>query len=206
MMARKSVALHKCGANQGRQAGTLTAIVNTMHIELIDSNTFRSVRTDLIGLLRDAVEQGASLGFLSDLDAAEAAAFWDGVAAAVAQGNRVLLVARDAVGAVMGTVQLDLCTKKNGINRAEVQKLMVHSKAQRGGIARALMTAAEEQARQRERGLVYLDTEAGSGAEGFYRACGYAFLGGLPEFACSPDGQWRANAIYYKTLFLRNPL
>lgn len=102
-----------------------------------------------------------------------------------------------------GTVQLDLCMKKNGVNRAEVQKLMVHSSARRGGIARQLMQAAEAEALRRERGLVFLDTEAGSGAEGFYRTLGYTFLGGLPEYACSPDGEWRANAIYYKTLFSR---
>ena len=27
--------------------------------------------------------------------------------------------------------------------------------------------------------------------------------GELPEFACTPNGHWRAAAIYYKTLFAR---
>lgn len=176
-----------------------------MDIQLIRNDDFHLVRAGLIGLLLDAVRNGASLGFLSDIAEAEAAAFWDGVAASMAQGTKVLLVARAASGPVLGTVQLELCMKKNGINRAEIQKLMVHSSARRAGIARGLMAAAEREARQCERGLVFLDTEAGSGAEGFYRALGYTFLGGLPEYACSPDGEWRANAIYYKTLFLRNP-
>jgi acetyltransferase len=44
-----------------------------------------------------------------------------------------------------------------------------------------------------------------SGAEAFYRALGYTCIGGLPEYACSPQGEWRANAIYYRTLFRRNP-
>jgi acetyltransferase len=101
-------------------------------------------------------------------------------------------------------VQLELTLKKNGVNRAEVQKLLVHPRARRQGIARALMQTAEARARELGRGLLYLDTEAGSGAEDFYRALGYTFIGGLPEYACSPDGEWRANAIYYKTLFLRS--
>lgn len=176
-----------------------------MNISIIDTGGYAAVRAGLVALLRDAVANGASLGFLAGIDDDEAGAFWDSVAAALGQGTRVLLVAGDGGGTVIGTVQLDLCMKKNGINRAEVQKLLVHSQARRGGIASALMKAAEAEALTRKRGLVFLDTEAGSGAEGFYRAQGYTFLGGLPEYACSPDGEWRANAIYYKTLFLRNP-
>jgi acetyltransferase len=160
-----------------------------MNIYFIEPADFRAARPDLVALLRDAVEKGASLGFLADIGDAEAGAFWDGVAAAVAQGTRVLLVAQGEDGRLAGTVQLDLCTKPNGVNRAEVQKLIVHSSARRSGIARALMAAAEGEARKRARGLVYLDTEAGSGAEGFYRALGYSYLGGLPEYACSPDGE-----------------
>ena len=65
------------------------------------------------------------------------------------------------------------------------------------------MSTVELRARELDRGLLYLDTEAGSGAEAFYRRAGYTFIGGLPEYACSPEGEWRANAIYYKTLFKR---
>jgi acetyltransferase len=187
--------------------GGVTVIERMMNTSIlpVDLSAYPRVRPALVALLQDAVAHGASLGFLSDIDDGEAGCFWDGVAAAVGQGSRVLLVAEDGRGLVRGTVQLDLCMKKNGINRAEVQKLMVHSGARRAGIASALMRAAEEEARRLERGLVFLDTEAGSGAEGLYRALGYTYLGGLPEYACSPDGEWRANAIYYKTLFVRNP-
>ncbi len=110
--------------------------------------------------------------------------------------------ALDSKGLV-GTVQLELATKKNGLNRAEVQKLLVHSRARRGGVGRTLMEALEVTARELGRGLLHLDTEARSGAEDFYRALGYSCIGGLPEYACSPEGEWRANAIYYKTLFSR---
>lgn len=102
---------------------------------------------------------------------------------------------------VLGSVQLNLCQKPNGLNRGEVQKLLVLSNARRRGIARLLMQQLETRARQLKRGLLYLDTEAASEAEHLYCALGYTTIGGLPDYACGPDGQYRANAIYYKTLF-----
>jgi len=172
-------------------------------IERVDAPTLPRVREALIDLLIDTVERGSSVGFVLPLTRDEAGAYWDGLALSLEAGHRLLWIAREADG-IVGTVQLELATKKNGINRAEVQKLLVRSYARRNGVARALMETLESRARELRRGLLHLDTEAGSGAEGFYRALGYTFIGGLPEFACSPEGEWRANAIYYKTLFLRS--
>ena len=163
---------------------------------------FDTARCGLAELLADAVRNGASLGFLESLSAEEAGSYWCEVRAAMQTGSRLLWLAEHE-GKVVGSVQLDLCQKKNGVNRAEIQKLLVHSAARRNGVARALMDALEAAALKLDRGLLYLDTEAGSGAEPFYQACGYTHAGGLPEYACSPSGEWRANAIYYKTLFTR---
>ncbi|MBZ2207444.1 GNAT family N-acetyltransferase [Massilia soli] len=175
-----------------------------MKIRLITPETFDEVRSQLSGLLLDAVAHGASIGFLAALDGAEAEAYWRGVGDAVADGTRLLLVAGEGAE-VRGSVQLDLCQRKNGVNRAEVQKLIVHSSARRRGIAKALMEAVQQQARTHERGVLFLDTEAGAPAEALYRGLGYTFVGGIPEYACTPDGRWTSNAIYYKTLFSRNP-
>ncbi len=172
-------------------------------IERVDDSALAAHRDALIDLLIDIVEGGNSVGFVLPLPRDEAGAYWDGLVPSLANGSRLLWIARTADG-LAGTVQLELTLKKNGVNRAEVQKLLVHPRARRHGIARALMQTAEARARELGRGLLYLDTEAGSGAEDFYRALGYTFIGGLPEYACSPDGEWRANAIYYKTLFLRS--
>jgi acetyltransferase len=172
-------------------------------IERVDESALAAHRDALIDLLIDIVEGGNSVGFVLPLPRDEAGAYWDGLVPSLANGSRLLWIARTADG-LAGTVQLELMLKKNGVNRAEVQKLLVHPRARRQGIARALMQTAEARARELGRGLLYLDTEAGSGAEDFYRALGYTFIGGLPEYACSPDGEWRANAIYYKTLFLRS--
>lgn len=171
-------------------------------IDSLDAAGLARWREALVDLLIDAVQSGSSVGFVLPLSREEAGRYWDGLVPTLADGSRFLWIARDA-DRVIGTVQLELATKKNARNRAEVQKLLVHSRARRQGVARAMMRALEMQARVLDRGLLHLDTEAGSEAERFYRALGYTGIGGLPEYACSPQGEWRANAIYYKTLFLR---
>lgn len=172
-------------------------------VEAVGADGYAAQRAALVDLLIDAVEHGSSVGFVLPLSRDEAGWYWDGLLQSLRAGHRLLWTASDDDG-LAGTVQMEFVTKKNGINRAEVQKLLVHTRARRGGIGRALMQALEARARELDRGLLYLDTEAGSGAEDFYRAAGYTCIGGLPEYACSPDGEWRANAIYYKTLFLRS--
>lgn len=171
-----------------------------IEIRKLDARGVDRYLPELAELLVDAVQHGASLGFLAPLGASEALGFWLGVRAAVAEGSRVMLVALRGEQ-LLGTVQLDLCQKANGRNRAEVQKLIVHSAARRFGLARALMEEAETQARSHQRGLLYLDTEAGSGAEHFYQSCAYTRLGELPHYACNTLGEWRATAIYFKLLF-----
>lgn len=174
-----------------------------MHIRSLTPQTFSDAREQLVALLRDTVAHGASVGFLAGLEAAEANAYWDGVGQALKDGSRLVFVAGEG-GQVLGSVQLDLCQKPNGVNRGEVQKLIVHSVARRRGVATALMMALEAEARTRERGVLFLDTEAGAPAELLYRGLGFTFIGGIPEYACSPDGRWTSNAIYYKTLSSRN--
>ncbi|MCX9157475.1 GNAT family N-acetyltransferase [Niveibacterium sp. 24ML] len=175
-----------------------------MQIERLTPARFAAHRDALANLLIDAVEGGASVGFVLPINRETALAWVDGLAASVADGSRIIWLAFKA-GQAIGTVQLELATKQNGRNRAEVQKLLVLRSARRLGVARALMAALEESAPPLQRGLLYLDTEAGSPAEDFYRSLGWQYAGGLPDYACSPDGVWAANAIYYKTLFRRNP-
>jgi len=173
-----------------------------LNVRPVDAAGLAAHREALVDLLIDTVEHGASVGFVLPLPRAEAGTYWDGLQASLTNGSRLLWIADDEAG-LIGTVQLELTVKKNGLNRTEVQKLLVHTRARRRGVARTLMSAVELRARELDRGLLYLDTEAGSDAETFYRSAGYTCIGGLPEYACSPDGEWRANAIYYKTLFKR---
>lgn len=170
-----------------------------MKILKLDESACAGVQAQLADLLLDAVAHGASLGFLSGLDAAAARRYWDGVRAAVGDGSRVLLAAAHE-GTLLGTVQLDLCQKDNGRHRAEVRKMMVHSRVRRRGIGGVLLRAAEAEARTLQRGLLFLDIEAGSGAEQLYHGLGYTRVGEVPDYACTPGGALHPSAIYYKTL------
>lgn len=102
-------------------------------------------------------------------------------------------------------MQLELCQKPNGRNRAEVVKLLVHSRARRNGVGQALMKMLEQAALQQRRGLLYLDTQTGSAAEALYRSLGYRCLGEIPDYAAGPDGYYHPTIIYYKRLFIVTP-
>ncbi|MET1080661.1 MAG: GNAT family N-acetyltransferase [Pseudomonas sp.] len=179
-----------------RTQGTESPIV-----QRIDAEHFAHYRPGLIDLLLDAVGQGASVGFLANLERSEAYAYFDEVLSALEKQRALLWVAVEA-GQVVGSVQLALCQKANGLNRAEVQKLLVLHQARRRGLGQRLMQALEQAAGQYRRGLLYLDTEAGSAAELFYQRLDYQRAGELPNYACDPSGQYKPTALYYKTLGL----
>lgn len=173
--------------------------MNAAQLRRVHRESFAHYRQGLIELLFDAVRHGASVGFMADLDEAQARAYVAGVQAGVEDGSLLLwVVVHDEK--VMASVQLALCQKSNGLNRAEVQKLQVRHDAQRRGLGQQLMNALELTAHQHKRGLLYLDTEAGSPAEAFYRSLGYTRVGELPNYCQSPDGTYSPTAIYFKTL------
>jgi GNAT superfamily N-acetyltransferase len=157
-------------------------------------------RAALVALLRDAVESGASVGFLPPVAEAEAAAYWDTVAAALGGGSRVLLAALDPELGLVGSGQLELATRANARHRAEVSKVMVHRRARRRGVGRALMLALEEHARRLGRTTLVLDTRQGDPSEELYRSVGWIFAGAIPRYARSATGALDATALYFKLL------
>lgn len=174
-----------------------------MKIVLLNAATLPVYRGELASLLMDAVSHGASVGFTHPLAQDEAEDYIHGLRPAMAKNDLLLWIARDERG-IAGTVQLNLCGKPNGRNRAEVQKLLVHTRARREGVGALLIKALERAARERQRGLLYLDTQSGSPAELFYRTHGYSRLGEIPDYACTPDGYYHPTAIYFKRLFAVN--
>jgi ribosomal protein S18 acetylase RimI-like enzyme len=89
----------------------------------------------------------------------------------------------------------------NQRHRAEVAKLLVHPDARRRGIARDLMAAIEEIARQEGRTLLTLDTRTGDAAEPLYRDMGYRTAGVIPGYARGPHGrELEATTFMYKVL------
>jgi acetyltransferase len=151
----------------------------------------------LIDLLRDAVESGASVGFLPPLDRDAARAYWESVVDAVSRGTRILLAARIAAG-IVGSVQLDLAQQPNARHRAEVMKLLVLRSARRQGIGRALLAAVESEARHAGRSLLVLDTRRGDAAEQLYRGHGYTEAGIIPRFARGADGLLHDTVFFYR--------
>lgn len=173
--------------------------MNAAQLRRVNAESFAHYRQGLVELLLDAVKHGASVGFMADFDEAQARSYLSGVQASVEDASLLLwVVVRDEQ--VVASVQLALCLKANGLNRAEVQKLLVHSEARRRGLGQQLMNALELSARQYKRGLLYLDTEAGSDAEAFYQSLRYTKIGELPNYCQSPDGRYAPTAIYFKTL------
>ena len=160
---------------------------------------FPHYRAGLVDLLLDAVANGASVGFMADIDTHQANEYVKSLQAGLEDESLLLWVAV-CEEQVLASVQLSLCLKPNGLNRAEVQKLLVLDSARRRGLGQQLMQALEQGARAQQRGLLYLDTEAGSGAEAFYQALGYTRVGELPNYCRSPDGHYRPTALYFKTL------
>jgi acetyltransferase len=171
-----------------------------MRIEPLSADEARAVERALAELLVDTVDAGASVGFLPPLAVAEAAAYWRSVAAAVAGGSCVLFAARDADGGIVGSAQLDLALRANGLHRAEVAKVMVHRRARRQGLGRALMLAAEGEARRRGRTTLVLDTRQGDPSEILYRSLGWQLGGTIPSYAKSADGTLHTTAFYFKLL------
>ena len=150
-------------------------------------------------LFRDSVEHGASIGYVLPLEQAVVDSYWRSVFADVDAGRRVLIAARNS-GKLCGSAQLDLCAKPNGLHRAEVQKVMVHSACRRRGYALKLMAQIEHEAIARGRTLLTLDTETGSGAESLYEKCGYQRVGSIPRFALSPGRELHATTVFYREL------
>jgi ribosomal protein S18 acetylase RimI-like enzyme len=153
----------------------------------------------LNALLRDAVEGGASVGFMLPLVEPQLSDYWAGVFAEVAAGTRILLATRDA-GRIVGSAQLALATKPNSRHRAEVQKVLVLRSARGRGLGTSLMHAVERAARERGRTLLVLDTSATGNALGLYARCGYTRVGVIPRYALDPDGPMIDTVFYYKEL------
>jgi acetyltransferase len=153
----------------------------------------------LADLLIDAVESGASIGFMPPLSRDEALAYWRDVIAAMRSGRRLLLVAMDG-DQVQGSVQMDLEPRANGNHRAEVIKLFVHRRARRRGLAKALMMEVESTARRLGRTLLLMDTRKGGDAEKMCESLGYICYGEVPNYARSGNGGFDATAFFYHQL------
>ena len=175
-------------------------MIEDVSVRRIEANEAADCVDALADVLVDCVEGGASVNFMLPLPRERALAFWRGVAEGVARNERVLLVAEDRDGQILGTVQMIPAQPENQTHRADIAKLLVHRKARRRGIAQRLMTAVEDVAREEGKTVLVLDTLTGGDAERLYERAGWQRVGMVPMYALMPDGEFCATTFYYKHL------
>ena len=168
-------------------------------IDTLDAGDAAAAIPALAEILRDSVANGASVGFMNWSTAADYERFWRDVAAGIEGGQVILLAARHDDG-IVGTAQLHLIGKPNQPHRAEIAKVLVHSRARRQGIGEALMRQAETIAREKGRDLLVLDTDEHSAARRLYNRLGWTEIGTSPRYALMPDGRDCGSTFFYKSL------
>ena len=153
----------------------------------------------LADVLIDCVEGGASVSFMLPLTRDRALAFWRRVADDTAAGRRALLIAEDSHG-ICGTVQLILDQPENQPHRADLAKMLVHSRARRQGLGEALMRAAESTARECQKTLLVLDAVTNGDAARLYERLGWTKVGDIPGYALFPQGGLGGTTYYYRNV------
>ena len=162
-----------------------------MQILELDSRAMEERMGALAGILSDSVGEGAAISFMAPLSHEDATRFWScDVLPEIAAGRRVVFGAERAEKLV-GTVQLLTAMPPNQPHRCEIAKMIVHPRARRLGIGRALMSRALDRARELGKELVTLDTRTGDVAEPLYASVGFEVAGIIPNFAWDPDRQAR---------------
>ncbi|MEP6573779.1 MAG: GNAT family N-acetyltransferase [Gemmatimonadota bacterium] len=169
-------------------------------IRRLDANDARTTIPALSAVLIDCVEGGASVGFMHPMTADKATRFWTMVADGVSRGDRLLLVAHDNDGQILGTVQLILALPENQPHRADLAKMLVSRRARRQGVAARLLAAAESAGLDEGKSLLVLDAVTDGDAARLYARSGWQRVGDVPNFALMPDGPFCSTTYFYKSL------
>ena len=171
----------------------------TLTVERLTIAEFDQTLKGLLTLLKDAVNSGASLGYVAESPISDYKYFWQKEFRDVEAGLTTILIARKQEHLV-GVVCLSEVGKANQNHRAEVRKLLVVFDQQNQGIATALMAEVESAARAAGKSLLTLDTESNSAADYLYQKLGWQKYGVIPRYAASPDGILLECSFYFKEL------
>ena len=153
----------------------------------------------LAAVLLDCIAGGASVSFMADFQADQARQFFLRVATDVRSAGRALVAVFNDER-LDGTAQLLLDVPPNQPHRAELAKMLVHRRARRSGLGRALFDEVEREAVARGKTLLTFDTVTGGPAERMYVGCGCVKVGEIPGYALFPDGVPVATSVFYKEL------
>jgi len=174
-------------------------VAEQIEIRRLASTDLHAQLDALAAVLHDCVAGGASVSYMAPFSREDARNAFEGFAAEVEQGRRLLLAAF-AEGELVGTVQVLLALPPNQPHRAEIAKLLVHRSVRRRGIAQLLMEAAEVEARAEGKTLLVLDTVTGDGAEYLYERLGWTRVGVIPGYALYPNGRPCDTTVFWKHL------
>jgi GNAT superfamily N-acetyltransferase len=175
-------------------------MIDNVTVRRVEKNEAASRVEALADVLIDCVEGGASVSFMLPISRETALAFWRNVVNGVARGERVLLVAEDGNGQIVGTVQLITAQPENQPHRADIAKMLVHRRARRSGVAQRLMAEVERIALDENKSVLVLDTVTGGDAERLYQRAGWQRVGEVPNYALMPDGEFCGTTFYCKQL------
>jgi len=171
---------------------------SAISLKVLSEETLVANISGLAGILRNCVQDGASLGFMEGLTLHQAAEYWEGVVHR-ARKFEVVVLGAFVDGEIAGTVQLVFSPQPNQTHRADVAKLLVDPAFRRKGIATSLMKSLEELALELDRDLLVLDTISVSPAEAFYLGLGWTKVGEIPRYARLPEGgEPLSTSIFYK--------
>jgi GNAT superfamily N-acetyltransferase len=154
--------------------------------------------SQLAETLIESVAGGGSISFMHPVSHEKAMAFWAKIAQGVVAGERILLVARDEGGRIVGTVQSAIDLPENQPHRADIAKMMVHPRARRQGVAESLMREIERLTFAAGKTLMVLDTETGAAASHLYAKLGWSVAGHIPDFALKPHGGFCSTTYMFK--------
>ncbi|MCF8998267.1 GNAT family N-acetyltransferase [Acinetobacter nectaris] len=168
-------------------------------IEILEIHDIQNSQHHLSDLLQNTVDGGASIGFLSPITNSEILDYWNEVNDELANGTRKLWVAIQNRN-IVGSIQLSMVNKKNGLHRANIEKLMVSSSVRKQGIATLLMNQLESFAKINKLHLLILDTREGDISENLYQKLRFIRVGVIPNFGLSSSGTYDGTAIYYKNI------
>jgi ribosomal protein S18 acetylase RimI-like enzyme len=167
-----------------------------MNVRVLTPDEVRAKAGELGAILADCVAGGASVSFMAPFTIDDARRFYERIADA-AEAGTVSVLAAEVDGVAMGTVQVAYDMPPNQPHRGDIRKLLIHRRARRRGLARALMLAAEKEAVARGKPLLVLDT-ASDGAERLYTDLGWQRVGVVPDYALLPDGGYCDTIYFYK--------
>ena len=167
-----------------------------VEIQELTPDQFEWALPELVYLLKECVNDGASIGFLRPLRDEKAFDYWQGVFDTVSQRKIFIAMNEEKI---IGSVQLVFINIENQLHRAEISKLIVDPFHRNQKIGHFLVQYLERVAKENGKTLITLDT-AGKVAPKFYEHLGYIKCGGIPGFALDVDGKPEANIFYFKSL------